>query len=112
MSLFIINLYASINFLEKKNFKNAIIFSILSALTINVRILGIILPVIVFIIYIINILRNTNNNEKILKPLILFLILLPFFVFLFWPYLWENPMDNLLYSLKYLGNHNLGIHSF
>jgi len=112
MSLFIINLYTSINFLEKQNFKNSIICSIVSALTINVRILGLILPILVFIIYIINILRNTNSKKKILKPLILFLILLPFFVFLFWPYLWENPIDNLLYSLKYLNKHSLDIYDF
>ena len=91
MSLFIINLYLAIDFLEKKNFKSALIFSIISALSINVRILGMVLPTIVFFIYVINILREKKNTKKILKPLIFFLFLTPSFMFIFWPYFWENP---------------------
>ena len=112
MSLSIINLYIAINFLEKQNFKNAVMFAIVSALAINVRILGAILPVIVLFIYSINILRKKNNAKKTLKPLILFLFLIPFFIFIFWPYLWENPIENFLYSLKYLSGHNLKIYSY
>ena len=112
MSLFIINLYSAINFLEKKNLKSALVFSIISALTINVRILGIILPTIVFFIYIINILREKKNTKKILKPLILFLFLVPLFIFIFWPYLWESPLENFFYSLKYLSAHRLNIYSY
>ena len=112
MSLSIINLYIAINFLEKQNYKNAVIFAIVSALAINLRILGLILPTLVLFIYIINILRAKNNKKKILQPLILFLILIPFFIFLFWPYLWNNPLENLLYSLKYLSDHILGIHTY
>ena len=112
MSLFIINLYFAINFIEKRNFKNAIIFSIISALTINVRILGLILPGIVIFAYIINVLRVEKNKKKATSPLILFLILIPIFIFLFWPYLWEKPIENLLYSLKYLSKHTLDIYSY
>ena len=112
MSLSIINLYIAINFLEKQNYKNAVIFAIVSALAINVRILGLILPTLVLLIYIINILRDESNKKKILQPLILFLILLPFFIFLFWPYLWSNPLENLLYSFKYLSDHTLTNHTF
>ena len=63
MSLFIINLFAGINFLEKPSIKSAAFFSIISALCIDVRILGILLPVIIFLIFIINMLRN-NNFKK------------------------------------------------
>ena len=63
-SLFIISLYVSINFIEKQDFKNAIIFSIISGLTINARIFGLFLPALVFLIYFINILRNKNNKKK------------------------------------------------
>ena len=40
MSLFVISLYTAINFLEKPNVKNAIIFSIISSLAIDIRILA------------------------------------------------------------------------
>jgi len=111
-SLFIISLYVSINFIEKQDFKNAIIFSIISGLTINARIFGLFLPLLVFLIYFINILRNKNNKKKTLKPLILSLVLTPFFIFLFWPYLWDHPLDNLLYSLKQWSDQSLNIYTY
>lgn len=113
MSLFIVNLYVAINFLEKRNFKNAIIFSIISALSINVRILGIILPLLVFFIYIINILRSKNKNiKKEVGSLVAMLFLLPFFIFLLWPYLWDAPVENFLRSIKILSGHSLNIYSY
>ena len=74
MSLSIINLYLAINFLEKQTYKNALLLAIITALTINVRIFGLILLFLVLFFYIINILRN-KNNKKIIKPLIFFSIL-------------------------------------
>ena len=112
MSFFIINLYLAINFLEKKNFKSSITFAISSAIMINVRILGLILPALIIILYVINILRSEKDKKKITKPLITFLILIPFFIFLFWPYLWINPLDNFLFSMKSLKDHVLTIHTY
>ena len=112
MSFFIINLYLAINFLEKKNFKSSITFAISSAIMINVRILGLILPALIIILYIINILRSEKNKKRITKPLITFLILIPFFIFLFWPYLWISPLDNFLFSMKSLKDHVLTIHTY
>jgi hypothetical protein len=105
MSLFIINLFAGINFLEKPSIKSAAFFSIISALCIDVRILGILLPAIIFLIFIINMLRNNNFKKYDILPFILFLILLPFLVILFWPYLWENPIGNFVGVFKNLSQH-------
>ena len=63
MSLFIINLFTATKFLEKKNFKWAILFALTSALTINVRIFGLILPILVFSIYFINITVLINIKK-------------------------------------------------
>ena len=112
MSLFIISLFTATKFLEKKNFKYAILFALTSALTINVRIFGLILPILVFSIYFINILRKENSEKKIIKPLILFLILALFFTILFWPYLWENPIKNFLYALRALSDHSSPMYTF
>ena len=111
MSLFIIALLTAIKFIEKQNFKYALIFSVVSALAINVRIFGLILPIIVFFIYIINIFRN-ENKKKLIIPLVLFLILTPFFIILFWPYLWENPVGNFLTAVKNLSEHNIQIYNY
>ena len=111
MSLSIINLYLAINILEKQTYKNALLLAIITALTINVRIFGLILLFLVLFFYIINILRN-KNNKKIIKPLIFFSILAPFFIFVFWPYLWTNPIENLFYSLKHLSEHSINVNTY
>ena len=102
MSLFIISLYTAINFLEKPDFRNAIIFSIISSLAIDIRILGVFLPILVFLIYIINIYWVENYKNNTIKPLLLFLILTPLFITFFWPYLWQDPLGNFITIFKLL----------
>jgi len=112
MSLFVISLYTAINFLEKPNVKNAIIFSIISSLAIDIRILAVFLPILVFLIYLINIYWVENYKKNTIKPLILFLILTPFFITLFWPYLWQDPLGNFITIFKSLSNFDANIYNF
>ena len=112
MSLFIIGLYTAINFLEKPNFKNTIIFSITSSLAIDIRILGVVLPTLVFLVYIINIYWVENYKKNTIKPLILFLILTPFIITFFWPYLWQDPLGNFITIFKSLSNFDANIYNF
>tara|TARA_B100001123_G_C15238563_1_gene998162 strand:+ start:46 stop:1653 length:1608 start_codon:yes stop_codon:yes gene_type:complete len=93
LSLFIINLYYGINFLKNPNFKNSLLFSITTALAIDIRIMGIIIiPVIILATYI----KYSKNIKKILPFLLSYFILLPLFIVIFWPYLWENPIMNFI----------------
>ena len=100
MSLFIINIYSAILFLEKPNFKNTIIFSFLSSLSVDIRILGIVLPILILFIYVMSILGSKNYKKEALKPLILLMGLMPLFIILFWPYLWEYPLENFVKVFK------------
>ena len=112
LSLFIICLYYSLIFLDKPTIKNTIIFSLTSALCIDIRILGIILPLIIIVFYF---LKNTNfskNKVYILKPVLIFFILTPFFITLFWPYLWENPLENFISVFKSLSSFDEFVYNF
>ena len=112
MSLFIISLYMGIKFIEKKNIKNAIIFSILSAIAINLRIFALILPTLILLLYIENISGNKNNYKNLIIPLLVFLFLMPCFIILFEPNLWSNPVGFFSYYIKNLSEHNLGIYNY
>ncbi len=92
LSLFIINLYYGIQFLRNTNLKNSILFAFTTALSIDIRIMGvIIIPTIIVPLLI----RNLRNVKKIIFPhLALYFSMLVFFTILFWPYLWENPFIN------------------
>ena len=105
MSLFIINIFTGIKFLENPSLKSSLLFSFTSALCIDVRILGILLPVLILFIYLIKMLRKNKSNKNKILPVIFFLVMLPFFIILFWPYLWENPIVNFIKVFKDLSQH-------
>ena len=98
MYFFIINIFFGIIFLEKPNYKNAIIFSFVSALCIGIRVAGILVPFLILFLLWIKTLRK-DYMSKIIKPIILFIILSFFFIVLLWPSLWESPIKNFIYSL-------------
>ncbi len=112
MSLFIINLYTAINFLEKTNIKNSILFSLTSALAIDIRILGIMLPILIISLLLFCIFRDKKNLKIYVFPTITFIFFLPIFIYIFWPFLWENPVFNFLSAFKILSNHDVNIYNF
>ena len=87
------SLYYLVNTINKFNLKNIIFFSIFTALSINLRIFAVLIPV--FFIFII-IIKNfySKNFINSLKNIILYLISSVSFLYFFWPYLWLEPIDN------------------
>ena len=102
MSLFIFYLYFLYNYLNNKNIKNLIIFSLLSALLINSKILGIIPVFIYLIIYVFNCIDEERKIRTNINNLLIFIIFTLVFIYIFWPYLWENPIFKIYY---YFGEH-------
>ncbi len=100
MCLFIFYLNSMYNFINSKNTKNIIFFSLFTALILNAKILGYI-PVLIFVVlYSYNFL---NTKEKLFsekKIIFLFFSLTFFFIYILWPYLWDNPFGNLIFALK------------
>ena len=94
LSFFIINLYYGIKFLKNINLVNASLFAFTTALSIDIRIMGIIIiPSILLPLLI----KNSKKIKKIIFPYITFyFFLLAIFTTLFWPYLWDNPLINFL----------------
>jgi hypothetical protein len=103
LSLFIINLYYAIHFLKSPSLKNSFLFSLTTALAIDIRIMGIIIfPIIVFFTY----LKYLKNKKfKIFKGTCAYLILFPFMTILFWPYLWESPFIHFGQIFKILSSY-------
>ncbi len=94
---FCISNFYFIYFFHKKNFKNILLLSIFASLTIATRPMGLIIPIL-FIFFFIMVNININKlNHKVL--LFSFCLLSLVFTYIFWPYLWENPL-NIFYSLK------------
>ena len=106
LSFFVISLYSAIIFLEEPSYTNTFFLALASSLAIATRIMGIIIPFIVLIFFILKILDNKKFfNENIIK-IIFFIILLNIFIIIFWPYLWIDPIDNFLSTLKSMSSYH------
>jgi len=98
LSLFIFNMYASFIFIDNPNYKNSFFFSLTSALLIDAKVVGLISPLLMFIFIFFKSLGNSNFLKKNIKYIIFTFLLIFIFIILFWPFLWTNPLKNLLFA--------------
>ena len=105
MYFFIINTFFAIIFLEKPNKFNSIMLTFVSALCIGVSVRGIILTILVLYFLWIKCLRKDYNFKIRNSVLTLFLSLI-FFIILFWPSLWENPINNFIHAMTIFWNYD------
>jgi len=112
LSLIIITTYYAIKLIEKNNLLYSFLFSFTAALSIGIRVIGVVLPLILIFVFIINILRNEKSRYKIIKVFLSFLIFLPFLIIMFYPFLWENPIQNFFLIFNKLKNFDINIYNF
>ena len=89
--------------MKSPSLKNSILFSLTTALSIDIAIMGIIIaPVIIFF----TLLKHLRSkNFKISTGILTYLILFPLLTILFWPFLWENPFVHFIQVFKLLSSY-------
>ena len=98
LSFFIITTYFGYSYLLKKKFKNLLFFCFFSACSINLRAIGFVLPLMVYS----NIVaKNFNFNNFIKKDSLLIPILTVFFLYIIWPFIWNDPINNFIYVITW-----------
>ncbi len=102
LSLLNINLYFTYKFFEQRNIKNLILFSIVSGLLINTRIMGLIFLVITYSFILFESIDNKKKFYSNIYSVFISLLISFFVVFVFWPYLWFDPLDNLTKYFTFL----------
>ena len=112
MSFIIFAMYFGLNFFKKPNFKNCLKFSLFAALAIDIRVLGVIIPALIFGIIFLKIILTKVNIKEYLLNSFLILPFLSIFITLFWPFLWEAPMNNFLDAFKVMSNYEIEILNF
>ena len=100
MSFFVINIFTSLLFLERRSFTTAVFHALISAIVIDIRILGIIIPCFTLLIFFIEFIRFPKHRKKIVIINTIFLLFLVALIILFWPVLWRNPIDNFFLALS------------
>ena len=100
LSLITINIFFFFKTIDKLNSKNLLFLSVFSALTCATRIIGIFIPILFILFFLIS--KKINKKILIFNIRILLIYISIFFIFLilFWPYLWSDPFANLINTLK------------
>ena len=92
-----------IKFFISKKIKFIFLLSFVSSLAIGTRVMGIIVPILFIIFFILeNLEVNKYKRIYLIFPFIISTVLL---TVVFWPYLWENPL-NLINAFKSMGNYD------
>ena len=99
LTFLIIGYYYSYKCFLKFNLKNLIILSIISALCIQTRIIGLALPLSFTSFYLLSILSKKSDLKHFSK-IILYLVITFLFLIITWPYLWSSPLSNFLAVFK------------
>jgi drug/metabolite transporter superfamily protein YnfA len=100
MSMFIIAAYLGILFVDKKKPIFAVFAALSTALLIDIRIMGILLPVLLIDVFFFNGYRKRDR-----KSIFLYVGLVVGLVILFWPALWKEPLTNFLAALDQMANY-------
>ncbi len=98
LSLIIIATFYCLNLLKNFNKKNLFLACLFCAFASNIRIMGIYLPVLTYIFYVF-----LPDDQKFKKNINFFLyFFLGYFLILYitWPFLWLNPLENFFSILK------------
>lgn len=95
--------FTLINLLRRPTLINAVAHAVTSSIVINARMVGIYVFLISILFIVMSIIKDKKRWEYLktwTKPIIVYILGLVFFTYLFWPFLWENPVGNFLYAFK------------
>ena len=103
LSFFIITLFFYFKVIEREKLSNILFFSLFSAIASSTRIFGFIFPISFVFLFLLSILSQKKDLKKF-KQVLVYLFFFLFFLILLWPFLWSNPIQNLLIHFNNLGD--------
>ena len=96
MSVFIVGVLTTIKFINKINFKNILLHSIITAIAIDIRIVALIFPIGTTLLLLVKLIRKEIHLYCTIKALISYLMLTLLLTVMLWPWLWEHPINNFI----------------
>lgn len=102
MVFYIFSYFSLLLFIEKPDFKRSVLHAFTCALLIDTRITGVIIVPLTLLFYALFEFQKSDKKIKqvvsfeLLKQLKVYLISVAILVYVFWPFLWPNPIKNFL----------------
>tara|TARA_B100001123_G_scaffold442456_1_gene586083 strand:- start:62 stop:1720 length:1659 start_codon:yes stop_codon:yes gene_type:complete len=110
MSLIIISLFYYFKFLKVSNFKNSFLFGLFIAIATSSKSLALIVIFIYVLFFLLSCLSKKEFFFKNIKFYIFGLGSYIIFTYISWPYLWSDPIGNLITSLKIYSDYPVKIY--
>lgn len=104
MSAFLFATYNILKLYNTPTFKSVLFASLTSALATDIRIVAIILPVISVFFQLINLYKNKFTLTYFVYLNVCYVLLYVVFIILFWPWLWESPIDRFTEAFVNMSN--------
>ena len=111
LSFFVFGLASFFRYLDNPKVSNALLHAFICGLTVNIRVVGVILPALSIAWLVFYFIAAEDKGlmwNKWKKSLLVFALTTPVFIYIFWPYLWGDPIHNLLESFSAMGKYNWG----
>ncbi|MEM0995164.1 MAG: glycosyltransferase family 39 protein, partial [Bacteroidota bacterium] len=109
LPFYLISSYTLLRFLQAKDVKWAIWHGLACALAINARLMGVVVPFLTLVFFIIDLLHHKKDFRAIhLLVLAIFLLVVSSVSIALWPYLWEDPINNFIAAFELLSKYNWG----
>ncbi|QNP52804.1 hypothetical protein [Hymenobacter qilianensis] len=109
MALFTLGIYSLLRFIRQPSLLRALLHALVTALTVDIRILGMLLAAFTVGMVGLELLSRPNeqrtDNRQLMRSTLLYLAVTPVAVLIGWPALWEAPLTNLLASFHSLSKY-------
>jgi hypothetical protein len=107
LSLFIINIYILLRFLDKKSLIRALVLALASAALISVRVGGVLLPVFTVFFASLDFVAKREAPKKAAYTISAYLLSLFLSTWLFWPSLWGDPVNRFVTAIRIFADYPL-----
>jgi len=95
-------MYFLVRYIQRPTKKNMLVLGIISAFTVNIRMMGLVVPIysVVWTIY-----NCRGNIRNLVKTLATYTVTFLITIYLIWPVLWGNPIQNFLEAFNNFSNY-------
>ena len=104
MSFSVFSLFFCLKFLKKKKIKHLLLFSLFAAIATDIRIMGIFLIFLFILFFILECFENKSFLKKNIFYLLAVTLSYIFLTYCFWPFLWTDPFNNIIFAFKSFKN--------
>ncbi|MEO6168491.1 MAG: glycosyltransferase family 39 protein [Chitinophagales bacterium] len=102
--LFVLSMYVLVTWIQKPSWSRIGWLAVCSGILTATRVVGVLFPVIIFIVVIVAMLARKLSRKE-LRMIMVYFLLYPFTVYVFFPSIWEHPFEKFFAAIALYTHH-------